>query len=86
MRENIFTQLERLFDEFIKHRLTKVDFFVEILGLIKMASEEEKGDIDFLFNWLRDIKHPSSVADFEIKYNGLMKTFVHKVYFNLKDK
>ena len=43
-REGVYTQLATAINRFAEHRLTKVDLFEQISGLIEMADEDEKKD------------------------------------------
>ena len=86
MRENIFIQLERLFNDFVNHRMTKVDFYYNILALILMADDDEKKEIKLLFSWLKENKSNEDWQKGNVKYEKekLFENHAFKVHSHLR--
>ncbi len=43
-RESVYTQLSTAINRFVEHKLTKIDLYKQISGLIEMADKDEKSD------------------------------------------
>lgn len=44
VREGVYTQLATAINSFVEHKVTKIDFYNRISGLIEMSSQHERDD------------------------------------------